>query len=161
MKCHRFRYSSSVWNGLTTPDSARWTPNNPNLSEIQPMTAQQMAAEVLKFLLEPFRYYYYSSFAPQRVLKKNCLSCFWIRHCLQNLLLNKYQKFIHVWACKRKPDTCCTDDGGSKFSDWHDYHLSQDARVGFDGESLHTLQVSAGSMIKDPKVTQEWKQQIF
>ena len=26
---------------------------------------------------------------------------------------------------------------------------------GFDGESLHPLQVSAGSMIKDPKVTQE------
>ena len=129
MKCYRFRYSSSVWNGLTTPDSARWTPNNSNLSEIQPMTAQQMAAEVLKFLLEPFRYYYYYSFAPQRALKKNCLSCFWIRHCLQNLLLNKYQKFVHVWACKRKPDTCFTDDGGSKFSDTHDYHLSQDARA--------------------------------
>ena len=26
---------------------------------------------------------------------------------------------------------------------------------GFDGESLHPLQVSAGSMIKDPKATQE------
>ena len=25
----------------------------------------------------------------------------------------------------------------------------------FDGESLHPLQVSAGSMIKDPKATQE------
>ena len=27
--------------------------------------------------------------------------------------------------------------------------------LGFDGESLHPLQVSAGSMIKDPKTTQE------
>ena len=51
-------------------------PNNPNLSEIQPMTARQMAAEVLKFLLEPFRYYYYSSFAPQRVFKEKLFKLF-------------------------------------------------------------------------------------
>ena len=27
--------------------------------------------------------------------------------------------------------------------------------LGFDGDSFHPLQVSAGSMIKDPKTTQE------
>ena len=56
---------------------------------------------------------------------------------------------------EKEPDTCCTDDVDGKFSDRHDYHLSQDARVGFDGESLHPLHVSAGSMIKDPKATLE------
>ena len=50
----RFRVGSATVAYLPPLGLAGRTPDNPNLREIQPMTAPQKAVEALKFLLDSF-----------------------------------------------------------------------------------------------------------